>query len=253
MRVAVLGLGEAGTCFARDLIDIGVEVSGWDPVAKDPVKGIVFAASNLDAVLNADAIFSMNSASVAYEVADEVVPALCEGQIYAEMNTGSPGLKREIASLVESTGAVLADVAIMAPVPPKGMRTPLWTSGSGAEAFRERMVPLGMSVEVLPGSAGTAATYKLVRSIAYKGIAAVIVECLQAARRLGLESYARTQLATLVDEGMIDRFEAGSRKHASRRIHEMEAVQELLDSVGVRPHTSVAALRTLRDLENEEE
>jgi len=31
MKIAILGLGEAGSHFANDLIDLGLEVNGWDP------------------------------------------------------------------------------------------------------------------------------------------------------------------------------------------------------------------------------
>ena len=249
LQVAILGLGEAGGTFASDLIAAGVRVSGWDPVPERRPAGIVAAADNRAAARDADVILSMNLATVALEVAAEVAPALREGQVYAEANTASPGLKREVAAVVEARGATFADVAIMAPVPPLGMRTPLWVAGSGADAFARHLAPLGLDVTVLDGEAGAAATRKLIRSIAYKGIAAVVMECLAAARELDLEAYARGQIATLVDEAMIDRFEAGSRTHARRRIHEMEAVAELLRSIDVEPHLSRAALRSLIDLQ----
>ena len=34
MRVAVLGLGEAGGRIAADLVAAGADVRGWDPVAR---------------------------------------------------------------------------------------------------------------------------------------------------------------------------------------------------------------------------
>lgn len=249
LHVAILGLGEAGGTFARDLIAAGVRVSGWDPVPDRRPAGIVAAAGNAAAAEGADVILSMNLATVALEVAAEVAPALREGQVYAEANTASPFLEREAAALIEARGARFADVAIMAPVPPLGMRTPLWVAGSGAASFERHLAPLGLDVTVLDGEAGTAATRKLIRSIAYKGIAAVVMECLAAARKLDLEAYARGQIATLVDETMIDRFEAGSRAHALRRSHEMAAVTELLRSIDVEPHLSRAALRSLTDLQ----
>jgi hypothetical protein len=55
-------------------------------------------------------------------------------------------------------------------------------------------------------------------------------------------------MTILRDEAMIDRFVDGSRKHAGRRIHEMEAVVEMLDSIGVPPFTSRASLEKLKTL-----
>jgi 3-hydroxyisobutyrate dehydrogenase-like beta-hydroxyacid dehydrogenase len=248
LRVAILGLGEAGGAFARGLVAAGAGVSGWDPDAAKRPEGVVVADGNPGAAADADVILSMNWPSVAREVAAEVAPVLREGQLYAEANTASPGLKRDVAAIVETRGARFVDVAIMAPVPPKGVRTPLWVAGSGAEAFHRLLAPLGLDVTVLAGDAGTAATRKLVRSIAYKGIAAVVMECLAAARALDLEEYARGQLATLVDEASIDHFEEGSRKHAFRRVQEMEAVVEMLEAIGVPARTSEASLRSLMEL-----
>jgi hypothetical protein len=47
---------------------------------------------------------------------------------------------------------------------------------------------------------------------------------------------------------MIDRFVEGSKKHAGRRIHEMEAVVEMLDSIGVSSFTSRASLEKLKEI-----
>lgn len=253
MKVAVLGLGEAGSRFAADLLEAGVEVTGWDPRLTDRQEerppDVDFAAGNAAAAANADVIFSVNLAPAAREVAREVAPVLHEGQIFAELNTASPQLKREIASLVEPSGADFVDVAIMAPVPPKGLRTPMLISGPGSAAFEARLLPLGMNLKVVDAEPGSAATRKLLRSIVYKGFAAAVTECLEAGRRLGLEQHAREQIATLVEEEVIDRFESGSRYHARRRIHEMEAVEELLETIGVVPLTSRAALERLRELD----
>ncbi|MDX1523966.1 MAG: DUF1932 domain-containing protein [Anaerolineae bacterium] len=115
------------------------------------------------------------------------------------------------------------------------------------------MSPIGTPVTVLDDEVGSASTRKLVRSIAYKGIAAVVIECLAAAERLDLTDYARQQLLTLLpDEAMIDRMVSGSRAHAVRRTNEMEVVEALLDEIGVQPFTTTAAIQWLRSLQNEE-
>jgi 3-hydroxyisobutyrate dehydrogenase-like beta-hydroxyacid dehydrogenase len=106
-----------------------------------------------------------------------------------------------------------------------------------------------MPVTILEGEAGSAATHKLVRSIMYKGVAAVVMECLEAAEALDMGDYARAQMMTILrDEAMIDRFVQGSKKHARRRMHEMEAVVELLDAIGVSAFTSRASIEKLQEL-----
>ena len=249
MIIAILGIGEAGGTLAGDLIATGVQVRGWDPEPRNLPNGLEFATSNPAAVLGADIVLSVNWASVAAEVAHEVAPALKPNQLYADLNTAAPQLKRDIAPVIEKRGALFVDAALMDPVPPKGLGTQVYASGSGAEIFAERMIPLGMPVTCLDGEAGNAATHKLVRSIMYKGVAAVIIECLEAAEALNLTEYARTQMLKIIyDEAMIDRFVTGSIKHAKRRVEEMEAVVEMLNSIGVSSFTSQASIRRLKEI-----
>jgi 3-hydroxyisobutyrate dehydrogenase-like beta-hydroxyacid dehydrogenase len=250
MIVAILGIGEAGGTFARDLIAEGVVVHGWDPEPRAIPDELDLASSNPAAVIGVDIVLSVNWASVSIEVATEVAQVLQPNQLFADLNTASPQNKRDVAAIIEKTGAQFIDGAIMAPVPPKGLRTPVYASGSGAELFAEKMSPLGMPITVLDREAGSAATYKLVRSIMYKGVAAVVMECLEAAETLGMSDYARLQMMTILrDESMIDRFVNGSKKHAKRRMHEMEAVVELLDSIGVSAFTSRASVEKLKEIQ----
>ena len=249
MIIAILGIGEAGGTLARDLIARGVQVRGWDPEPRNLPSGLEFASSNPAAVLGADIVLSVNWASVAVDVAHEVAPVLQPDQLYADLNTAAPQLKRDIAPVIEKTGALFVDAALMDPVPPKGLRTQVYASGSGAEVFAEKMSPLGMPVTFLDDEAGNAATHKLVRSIMYKGVAAVIIECLEAAEALHMTEYARAQMLKIIyDEPMIDRFVTGSIKHAKRRVEEMEAVVEMLNSIGISSFTSQASIKRLKEI-----
>jgi 3-hydroxyisobutyrate dehydrogenase-like beta-hydroxyacid dehydrogenase len=249
MIIAILGIGEAGGTLARDLIAKGVQVRGWDPKPRNLPHGLDFASSNAAAASGADVVLSVNWASVAREVAMEVATMLQPSQLYADLNTTAPQLKLDIAPIIERTGASFVDAALMDPVPPRGLGTQVYASGSGAKKFMEKMTPLGMPVTYLDGEAGNAATHKLVRSIMYKGVAAVIIECLEAAEALNMTEYARAQMLKIIcDEPMIDRFVSGSIKHAKRRVEEMEAVVEMLNSIGVSSFTSEAAVQRLREL-----
>lgn len=250
MIVAILGLGEAGQTLATDLLAENVPVRGWDPNPTNLPDGLHFAASNQDATDGADLILSVNWASVATAVASEVAPNLKTNQVYADLNTASPQNKEAVAAIIEPTGAQFVDAAIMSPIRPRGLRSPVYAAGSGAKQFHDLLAPLGMPITVLDGPAGNAATHKLVRSIAYKGIAAVVLECMEAGEKLGMTDYARAQIATLLqDETMIDRFIVGSKKHAVRRTHEMEAVVELLDGIEVSAFSSQASVDRLTELQ----
>lgn len=142
----------------------------------------------------------------------------------------------------------------MSPVPGKGLKTPSLASGPGAPLYRERLGPLGAVVEVVGEKAGEAATRKLLRSVFFKGMAAAVVEALEAARRLGLEAEVKANIAQSLreaDEGLVDRLVEGSLRHARRRHEEMLAAAELLLEAGVEPRVARAAaeqLATLADL-----
>ena len=177
------------------------------------------------------------------------------GQIYADANTAASALKQELAALVAPSGAAFADVALMAPVPGRGLLTPAVASGPGAETFRRCFEPLGMPVTVLPGPPGVAAMRKLLRSVAWKGVAAVVNEALTAARGVGLEQWMRTELLDLfqsANDETLTRFEEGSRRHARRRAHEMADVAALLRELGIAPHLSDAARAQLEEFAPDE-
>jgi 3-hydroxyisobutyrate dehydrogenase-like beta-hydroxyacid dehydrogenase len=235
--IAVLGLGEAGSVIARDLVAAGVVVRGYDPaVAAGP--GITDTRGEAEAARGADLVLSVNSAKAAVDAFRAGRPGLSPGVLWADLNTASPGLKRELASLAETAGVPFADVAMMAPVPGRGLRVPMVASGAGAERYARLLTPLGAGIEVLAGPAGLAATRKLLRSVFYKGMASAIVEALEAARAVGHEQWLREHIAaelTGADERSVERIVDGTARHAVRRTAEMEAAADMLTELGVLP------------------
>ena len=136
ITIAILGLEEASSHFANDLLALRVQVVGYDPAPKHALHPLVrLATSNKEAVQQADFIFSVNLSDVAENVTTEVFPVLRPGQMYAEMNTASPQTKQTVAAIIQPSGALVVDVAIMAPVSPKGIRTLFLISGLGAKQF----------------------------------------------------------------------------------------------------------------------
>ena len=92
--------------------------------------------------------------------------------------------------------------------------------------------------------AGLAATRKLLRSVFYKGMAASIVEALEAARAAGLEDWLTGHIAEDLakqDATTLTRIVTGTRRHAVRRGHEMAAAAEMLAELGVEPAMAAAS------------
>jgi 3-hydroxyisobutyrate dehydrogenase-like beta-hydroxyacid dehydrogenase len=195
------------------------------------------------AVSGADIVISVNWAVVAHDVARAALPLLRRGAIYAEHNTAGPTLKKEVAAIVAPSGARFVDVAMMAPVPPLGMRVPMFLAGEGAEDLAAFYRRFGTPVTVVGTEPGEANARKLCRSVFFKGMSGAVWEALEAARAAGVEDWLRGDItATFVnaDAKLIDRLIDGTAKHATRRAHEMHDATALLQELGV-PSTMAAA------------
>jgi 3-hydroxyisobutyrate dehydrogenase-like beta-hydroxyacid dehydrogenase len=248
MTVAVLGLGEAGSAIAADLVAAGVAVRGYDPAVQG-VDGVEDFGDEAQAARGADVVLSVNAAAVAADVARVVAGVLERGQVFADLNTAAPALKREVGAIVEPTGAAFADVALLRPVPGLGIRTPSLASGSGGTAFARTMAPLGMPVTDLGTEPGEAAARKLARSVFMKGLAAAVEESLAAGEALGFAEWLREDIDRTLesaDAGIVARLVEGTRKHAVRRTEEMAAASAMLEELGVDPRIARAAEAQLR-------
>jgi|SRR5947209_6056976 len=244
--VAVLGLGEAGSLLARDLVRAGATVRGYDPDLHGDLSGIPVVRSPAEAVTGADVVLSVNWASVAVDVARDVLPHLRSGTIFADCNTAGPALKAELASIFAGSQAAFVDVAMMAPVPPLGIRVPMFLAGDGAERLASILRRFGTPADVVGPTAGDAAARKLTRSVFFKGMSAAVWEALEAARAAGVEEWLRADVARTFAEAnadTLDRIIDGTRKHARRRAHEMADAAALLDQLGV-PSTIARAAAT---------
>lgn len=232
MRVAVIGQGEAGSLIAGGLQEAGLEVVGFDPVV--PAHPTVpMTASVEDAVDGADIVLSLNSSTVAFRIAQQVAPLLKGGAIYADLNTGTPALKKKLAALF-ADGA-FADVAIMSPVPGLSAKVPMGVAGTAARRFVDLLEPFGLNLEFVSDVAGEAAARKLIRSVLAKGIAAVTIDYLWAAESLGLQDWAYDEVQREFDAMSAEtakRYLTGTVKHVKRRQIEMIDVNEMLNESG---------------------
>ena len=194
-------------------------------------------------------MLALTTAATALAAAESALPGLGTGAIYADLNTASPALKRDLAALVAGAGARFADVALLGPVPARGLGTPALASGSGAQAFAEVFGPLGMPVEVVSDRPGDAATLKLLRSVFMKGLAGIRArEPAARPKAAGHGDWLRGEIAAVIGEPLLERLVEGSRRHAARRVDEMEAARELLLELGVEPRVAAASASVLAEL-----
>lgn len=240
LRVCVYGLGEAGGPIAGDLAAAaaGADVHGYDPADVPTPAGVVRHGDARAAVDGAEVVLAVTAAADAPGALAQALDAIPPGAVYADLATGPAGLKRQLAATAAAVGLRFADVALMAPVPGNGLRTPALAAGPGAAAFVATLGPRGMPVEHAGDEPGMAATRKLLRSVVMKGLAALVVEALEAAEAAGLHDETWDNVVaqlTAADEALVRRLVTGTGRHAARRLHEMEATAALLAELGVEP------------------
>ena len=137
------------------------------------------------------------------------------GAVWADLNTavargeGEPGRGRR-------ADVAVVDVALMSPVPGKGLRTPMLVSGGRAERYAALLRPLGAEVTVQPGPAGAAISRKLLRSVFYKGLAAAVVEALEGAEAAGCADWLAANIAARAAPGSTSGPRPSRRRHPPR-------------------------------------
>jgi 3-hydroxyisobutyrate dehydrogenase-like beta-hydroxyacid dehydrogenase len=250
-RVAVIGFGEAGRILAGGLAASRLfDVCAYDILVHDPVarvgmlaaaaeRRVTMAESHPAAIAGARIVISAVTAASSTDAAREAALSLTPGQIFADLNSVSPGTKRANAELIEGARGHYVDVAVMAPVPPYGLKVPMLLGGAAARDLAARLAPSGMSLEVVADDVGTASAIKMCRSVMIKGIEALVVECMLGARRLGVEDRVLASLEETFPQmkwdERADYLVSRVVVHGRRRAAEMREVAVTLREAGVEP------------------
>ena len=238
MRVAVVGLGEAGSIYAADLLTRGASVVGTDLHLREVPAGVEIAADIAGTVRGADLVLSLVGAISAATVLDQALPAMDAAAVFVDMNTSGPDDKRLLASRAAARGIRFVDAAIMAPVPRARIDTPLLLSGPGVGALLPVLGALRIPATDVGPEPGAAARLKLLRSVFMKGLAAVVVESMHAAEVVGAEDWLIDQIESELGasgRNAVQHLIDGTTKHAVRREVEMLEVRALLQSLDA-PH-----------------
>jgi 3-hydroxyisobutyrate dehydrogenase-like beta-hydroxyacid dehydrogenase len=249
MRIAFLGFGEAARAFRESLAghDPGLRFAAYD-ILLDTQGGDGDCARAMQAhdvesapsperlVAGADWIVSAVTADQSLEAARSVAPYVQAGQVFLDINSVSPQRKRDTAGLFTQARAPYLDMAVMAPVHPKGHRTPLLVAGQ-VHGHAEMLRELAFDFEVVGSEPGAATAIKMVRSVFVKGLEAITVETLLAASASGCLDYITKSLGRSYPELNLDelapyQFER-SLRHGTRRAAEMRESAATLDELGL--------------------
>ncbi|MGO4744097.1 DUF1932 domain-containing protein [Serratia quinivorans] len=257
--VALIGFGEVGGILAQELLAQNIAVCAFDQqtspalTQKAAACGAYLAPTLAQALEGATLVFSAVTAANTLAVAQQCASLLRPGQTFLDLNSAAPNTKRAAAEAVNASGALYVEVAVMAPVPPKRLRTPLLLGGSAAEVTRDRLTALGFNCQVYSTNIGEASAIKMCRSVMIKGLEALTTECLLAAQRYGVEQPVLESLhASFPSLGWDQQFPhyliSRVAEHGKRRAEEMREVVQTLRDVGVEPHQSLAIVATQQGL-----
>lgn len=248
MLIGFLGFGEAARAFQETLSTRGPDLRfiAWDIKLESPdlAPDMAEAMSSRGVTVGepadlseADWIISAVTADQSLLALQRIEDHLVQGQLVIDINSVSPGRKRESDVFVKAKGADYLDMAVMAPVHPKGHRTPVLIAGGAADKFIPALEQLEFAWRKAGDEAGQATAIKMVRSVFVKGLEAITVECLMAAKASGcFEEILGSVSKSFEGLGWPDfgayEFERTMR-HGKRRAAEMRESAATVEALGL--------------------
>ncbi|MBI5921074.1 MAG: NAD(P)-dependent oxidoreductase [Betaproteobacteria bacterium] len=248
--IGLIGYGEVGRILAEDLRAIGVEhilsydikLGGPDAAALHShaaQHGVHLVVSHAELAAKADLVISAVTADQTLAVAAAVEPALAQGTWFLDLNSASPGAKIKAAALVDAAGGRYVEGAVMTSVPPYRIRVPLLLGGARAGELAALLKQLGFDGKVASDKLGVASATKMCRSVIIKGLEAMVIESLTAARAYGVED---TVVASLCEtfpgidwEKQASYFFQRVIEHGRRRSEEVREVAQTVREIGLTP------------------
>jgi 3-hydroxyisobutyrate dehydrogenase len=245
-----------GRIFGAALAKAGIgRVTAFDVLIVDPSwtsvagaraarDGVALAPSAAVAVANADLIISAVTAVATASAAEEIAAACRRGTFVLDVNSASPRTKTACANAVERAGGRYVEAAVMSSVPPHGIRAPMLLGGPHASALQPTLAILGFDAKVGSMTYGVVSAIKLCRSVMVKGMEALAIESLLAARRYGVE---REVLASLAEtypgldwERQANWFWRRVVQHGRRRSEEMREAAVTVGDAGMASRMAAA-------------
>jgi 3-hydroxyisobutyrate dehydrogenase-like beta-hydroxyacid dehydrogenase len=258
--VGFVGFGEAAFHIAKGLRGEGVKrVVAFDIHTKHAKLGAKIQAraaeTSAELVENSAALAAVATVIISAVTADQAVcaaeqtgPYLAAQHLYADLNSVSPKAKERVAAAASANGASFCEIAVMGPIPPSGHKAPLLLGAAGAARFEEIFKPLGMRMEIVATDrVGSAAAVKMFRSIVYKGIEALLFECVLGAGQYGAEERVFASLKESLPgvdwKKLADYMVGRVVVHGERRAREMDEVAKTLEELGIEPMMASATAR----------
>ena len=255
MRIAILGCGEVGYCYASALskaTDHTLVLCDHHPSAKasELAKhlGMTIHQHPGSWLSEIDLVFLCVAGSVELDVVRSILPHAAKGALIADFSTAAPADKRQASVEATQVEIKFVDVVIMGAIALLGAQTPLLCAGKHSNDVVGVLQKLGAPLQVLEAATpGDAAALKLLRTIFTKGLEALTVECLVAAEYHGVREKLYEVLSDIDKtpfREFVDMLLRTHVIHACRRRHEVvEAANQLsLEGLPVQVLPGVEAL-----------
>jgi 3-hydroxyisobutyrate dehydrogenase len=242
----IVGHGVVGSLLSRLLRHNGARVLSYDRLLDYPETASIMqkkieddggeACSLADVIGESDYILSVVTPQSCREIADCVSRLLHGRHVFVDLTSTSPAVKRMIGAIVTNGGAKFVEGVILGAV--SSSTSPvILLGGPAGESAASVFQQYGLAARFYSQEIGRASAFKMLRSIFSKGIEAVLVETLVAARRAGLlDEVWEEILATLSTgkvEGVLETWIRSHAHSAQRRRHEMQEVSRFLEEIGI--------------------
>jgi 3-hydroxyisobutyrate dehydrogenase-like beta-hydroxyacid dehydrogenase len=249
MRIALIGYGEVGRILAEDLRESEHAVTAFDTALVTPAgavmraharaHGVELTESHAAAVSETELVISAVTASQTLQAARASSSALHPGSFFLDLNSASPGTKASASEQVNSVGGRYVEGAVMTSVPPHRSKVPLLLGGPYAATIEPVLRALGFAPRVVSDRLGVASATKMCRSVVIKGLEALLIESLTAARHYGVEASVLDSLAETfpgIDwQEQATYFFQRTIQHGRRRGEEMSEAAVTVREVGLEP------------------
>ncbi len=255
--IAIVGFGEVGQALAAELKhapDVAA-LSAFDLKFADPGSSLAKAASDADvrlatsaaeAARGADLVICAVTAAETVKAAAAIAAERMAGQWVLDVNSASPQAKIEAGAIIAAAGGRYVEAAVMSPIEPKRLASPILLGGAHADAALPGLAALGFTgARVYAQTLGKAAAAKLSRSVVVKGIEALVSESLLTARFYGVEGEVLSSLSNLFPRPDWDDYALylmrRALQHGVRRAEEMREAARTVAGAGLEPLMSEAA------------
>jgi len=165
-----------------------------------------------------------------------VIPLLRSGQVFVDLNSAAPAVKKQIGEIKRPEGVLYCDAAVMNTVPGNNHKVKIFLSGDGAESFHYALKRYGMNLTDLKMEAGGSSAIKMFRSVFMKGLPQLMIEAMLPAMEYdALDELIESLNGSLRNksiEDLADVFFARTMIHAERRSKEMQDVVQTIETMG---------------------